>query len=76
VRRWETFTALSAVVLASVSELPIRSRLFFAFAAIVLIVIVFISRLRSAISGRKPPQHGFDAAARAERIREQRGERK
>lgn len=68
-RRWETLTALLAVVLASMAALPIHSRLFFALAAMVLIAVVGGSRLRAAMLQRGRAPNSFDPAERAARIR-------
>jgi hypothetical protein len=70
-RRSETLLALLAVVLASLAALQVPGRIFFAAAAIVLLLCVGVSRLRASI-GQKPAKQGFDAADRAERIREER----
>ncbi len=74
-RRWETFTALAAVVLASASALHIHDRLFFALLAIVLIAVVGMSRLRASFVQRRGQESSFDAESRARRIREQRNKR-
>ena len=66
-RRSETLVALLAVVLASIAATPIKGRLLFAFAAVVLIAWVGGLRLRAALM-QKRSVHGFDAAARAARI--------
>lgn len=73
-RRWETLTALAAVIAASLGALPIPERNLFTLAGVALILVVAVSRLRAAIGGakRKPPS---DAAERAARIRAQRGRR-
>ncbi|MHB8140406.1 MAG: hypothetical protein ACYDHD_04000 [Vulcanimicrobiaceae bacterium] len=71
-RRWETLTALAAVIFASVAALPWRGRLPSAVIAIVLIAIVGLSRLRSVRRSRKPM---FDAYERARRIHEERDRR-
>ena len=72
-RRWESLLAILAVVLASVAASPVRSRLLFALAAMLLLAVVGVSRLRAAMSS--PPVES-DAAARAQRIRESRGPRR
>ncbi|MHB8178664.1 MAG: hypothetical protein ACYDA5_03815 [Vulcanimicrobiaceae bacterium] len=71
-RRWETLTALAAVIFASAAALPWRGRLPSAVIAIVLIVVVGLSRLRSVRRSRKPV---FDAYERARRIHEERDRR-
>jgi hypothetical protein len=74
-RRFETLLALLAVVLASVSALQIRGRLFFALAAIALLGIVAVSRFRASMAARRAPPQRFDAYDRAERIHEARRKR-
>lgn len=72
-RRWETFTALAAVVLASVGSFPhLKGRLFFTAAAVVLIAIVGLSRLMDALKGRQKKPPAFDPGERAKLIRAQR----
>jgi hypothetical protein len=71
-RRWETLTALLAVILASASALPVRSHLFFAFAAIALLAVVGVSRLRASLVERGGTGDAFDAAHRARLMREKR----
>ena len=75
-RRWETFAALAAVVLASIGSIPrVPDRLALTLAAVVLITAVGISRL-VAVLARKPKQSSsFDPAERARMIREQRDKR-
>jgi hypothetical protein len=73
-RRWETFLCLLAVILGSLSAIPIggRPRPLFAFAAIALLFFVGYVRLRTQIlaGSKKKPQ--FDAYERALRIQEDR----
>lgn len=72
-QRWETLTALAAVVIASIGALHVPGRSLFTFAALVLLAIVGGSRLFAAIARRKP--RASDAAERARLIREQRRRR-
>jgi hypothetical protein len=74
-RRVETLIALLAVVLASLAALQIRGRLLFAAAAVVLLIFVAYSRLRTSIAERRPPSPTLDPYERAERIREERERR-
>jgi hypothetical protein len=74
--RWETLLALLAVILASLSALPLRGRLLLALAAIALLVLVGMSRLRAGLESRHRRAPGFDAAERARRIREARERRR
>lgn len=75
-RRWETLTALLAVVLASLSALAVRGRLLFALAAVVLLLLVIASRLRAAIlNRRKARTPAFDPYERARQIQEARDRR-
>lgn len=73
--RAETLTALAAVVLASLAALQIPGRIVFALVAIALLMAVGALRLRAALTERKQPRSGFDAADRARRIREEREKR-
>lgn len=72
--RVQTLAALLAVVFGSLAALPIRGRLLFALAAVVLIVWVGLSLLRAS---RRSTQRraGLDAADRAARIRTERARR-
>lgn len=72
-RRWETYLALLAVVLASLSVVSIggHPRPVLAFAAIALLALVISSRLRSSITAKKH-KRTFDAYERALRIQEER----
>lgn len=73
-RRSETLVALLAVVLASLAALQIQGRLYFAIAAVILLILVGASRLRASIGQR--PKATSDAADRAARIREERDRRR
>lgn len=72
--RWETYLALLAVVLASLSALKIggHPRPVLAFAAIALLALLGYTRLRAQFTGRKKKQRTFDAYERALRIQEER----
>ena len=74
-KRWETRLALLAVILASLSALNIPGRLLLALTAMLLLSIIASSRLRAALYGKKERSTGFDSAATAERIREERSRR-
>jgi hypothetical protein len=72
-RKWETLTALAAVVLASIGsirQIPWHAAL--TGAAVVLILIVGISILIERLSRKTQPPSSFDAAERARKIRERR----
>ena len=73
-RRHETLLALAAVVLASLAALQIQGRLFFALAAVALLIFVGYSRIRSSVTERRP-KAGVDSYDRAERIRQERDRR-
>jgi len=76
-RRWETFTALAAVVLASVGSLPhLPGRLALTTIAVVLISIVGIARLTETLKGKSKQPAASDPGERAKMIREQRNKRK
>ena len=70
-RRWETLTALAAVIFATLGSIPTSYRYVFTALAVVMIAIVGLSRLLAALA-RKKPKEGFDPAERAREIREQR----
>jgi hypothetical protein len=66
-------TALGAVVFASIGALPVPHRLLFALVAIGALVAIAASRLRRGLQQRdQSSAASFDAAERAQRIREQR----
>lgn len=72
-RRWETFTALGAVVLASVGSLRmVPWHNLATIAAVVLILGVGASRMAAALSREENNADGFDPAERAKQIRERR----
>jgi hypothetical protein len=72
-RKWETYLALVAVVLASLSALKIggQQRPILAFAAIAMLIVVVYVRMRMALTARKA-KPAFDKYERALRIQEQR----
>jgi uncharacterized membrane protein YebE (DUF533 family) len=72
--RWETYGALLAVVLASLSALKVggHPRPVLAFAAIALLALVAYARLRRQLMGGRKKQRTFDAYERALQIQEQR----
>lgn len=74
-RRWETYVALIAVTLASLSALRLTGhyRIPMALAAIGLIAWVGLSRLRTLRIGG--PRRDFGSLDRAARIREERERR-
>lgn len=74
-RRWETLLSLLAVVLASVAAAPIRSRLLFAFAAVALLIVAGVSRMRAAMTRGAQAPSAFDPGERARRLREERDRR-
>ncbi len=72
-RRWETWLALLAVTLANLSAVRIggHSRPLLAFAAIALLLVVGLSRLRAAAQSKRE-RPVVDAYERALRIQEAR----
>lgn len=72
-RRWETYLALLAVILASLSAVSIagRPRPLLAFAAIAILGLVAYLRLRAGLAGKKK-KRTFDKYERALRIQEER----
>ncbi|HET6894287.1 MAG TPA: hypothetical protein VFH72_02795 [Candidatus Baltobacteraceae bacterium] len=72
--KWETYVALLAVVLASLSVVNIggRPRPVFAFAAIALLIFIGYARLRRQLQSPQKKQRAFDAYERALRIQEER----
>ena len=74
VRRWETLVALLAVILASLAALQVPGRLFLALAAILLIGLIGMLRMRAAITGRQT-SNDSGAGERARRIRDERERR-
>jgi hypothetical protein len=76
VRRAETFIALAAVVLASLSVLHVRGHLWFAVAAVALLIAVIASRVRRSLAQRGGvPAKRLSAYDRAMRISESRRNR-
>jgi membrane protein implicated in regulation of membrane protease activity len=74
-RRWETLTALAAVIIASIGAFPIAGRLWFALFAILALAIVGAAQVRRALTKNSQPPGGLSAEERARRIREQRNRR-
>ena len=72
-RRWETYAALLAVVLASLGAIAESNRLKIVFVAlaIAILALIGVARLRK----RPTKKIGFDAYDRIERIREERSRR-
>gem|GEM_PF-2035377 len=72
--RWETYLALLAVVLASLSVVSIggRPRPALAFAAIGLLLLIAYLRLRRQLTHPAPKTRKLDAYERALRIQEER----
>ncbi len=72
--KFETYLALIAVVLASLSVVSIggRPRPVLAFAAIALLAFVAYARLRRQLTSGRKQQRTFDAYERALRIQEKR----
>ena len=73
--RIETFLALAAVVLASLSALHTPLRLPLALAAIMLLTYICSRRLRAMLKNKTTKPSGFDPYERAMRIREERHRR-
>ena len=72
--RWETYLALLAVVLASLSVVNIggHPRPVLALAAIALLIFVGYTRLRRQFTAKRTSQRTFDAYERALQIQEER----
>ncbi len=76
-RRWETLSALAAVVLASVGSIPrVPFRAMLTGGAVVLITVVGISRVAAALNAKPKPPASFDPGQRARMIREERSKRR
>lgn len=76
-RRWETFTALAAVVLASLGSIPhVPFRFGLTLIAVALIAVVGLSRVITALKRTPKDSASFDPAARARTIREERSKRR
>jgi len=75
VKRWETYAALLAVVMASLSAIDIggRTHPILAFSAIALLLAVGYSRLRAQLTS--PRRRSGSAYDRALRIQEERDRR-
>ncbi len=74
-QRWETYTALVAVIIASASAFAIPGRLWCAGIAIVLLAVVGGAQLHRSLTGTRQPKSGTSPEERARRIREQRNRR-
>lgn len=72
--RWETYLALLAVVLASLSVVNIggHPRPVLAFAAIALLALIGYARVRRQLTSAQKKQPTLDAYERALRIQEER----
>ncbi|GAC1653457.1 MAG: hypothetical protein NVS9B12_03490 [Vulcanimicrobiaceae bacterium] len=75
-RRWETYVALLAVILATLSPMADnpRTTLVMALGAVALILLVGVALIRRAKVKQKPL--AFDPYERAARIREERERRR
>ncbi len=73
--RWETLTALAAVIVASVSAFPVPGRLWYAGVAIVLLAVVGGAQLHRSLTGERETKGGPTPEEVARRIREQRNRR-
>jgi len=74
-QRWEMWTALGAVILASASALEIPGHLWYAAVAIVLLAAVGGAQLRRALTKPRRQKSGSSSEELARRIREQRHRR-
>ena len=76
-RRWETYVALLAVILGSLSSLAAspRATVTMIAGAVGLLALVVVSLLRRA-RAKNAPSVKFDAGERAAQIRAQRNERR
>lgn len=74
-QRWETFTALAAVIFASVAAFAVPGRLWYAGIAIVLLAVVGGAQLHRSLTGPRETKTGLSPEERARRIREQRNRR-
>ena len=70
-RRWETLTAIAAFIFATLGSIKTSYQYVLIAFAIVLIVLVGLSRLMAAFA-REEPKDGFDPAERAKEIRDRR----
>jgi hypothetical protein len=75
VQRWETLTALVAVILASVSGFPVPGRLWYAGFAIALIAVVGGAQVHRTLTGQRHAGSSTSPEELARRIREQRNRR-
>ncbi|HTC29644.1 MAG TPA: hypothetical protein VK702_02895 [Candidatus Acidoferrum sp.] len=74
-QRWETWTSLAAVVVASVAAFPVPGRLWYSGIAIALLAIVAGAHVHRSLTGQRPTQSGVSPEELARRIREQRNRR-
>ncbi len=74
-QRWETYTALAAVIIASVAAFAVPGRLWYAGIAIVLLAIVGSAQLHRSLTGSRQTKSGPSPEELARRIREQRNRR-
>ena len=74
-RRWETHTALGAVIIASIAAFAIPGRLWYAGVAVVLLAIVGGAQLHRSLTGPRQTTNGRSPEELARRIREQRNRR-
>jgi hypothetical protein len=75
-QRWETYTALLAVIIASASAFAIPGRLWYAGIAVVLLAVVGGAQLHRSLTKSNVDTRGdLSPEERARRIREQRNRR-
>jgi hypothetical protein len=76
-RRWETYTALIAVIIASISAFAVPGRLWYAGVAIVLLAVVGGAELHRSLtrSDKQNGQGGLSHEQLARRIRKMRDRR-
>jgi hypothetical protein len=74
-QRWETYTALAAVIIASAAAFAIPGRLWYAGIAVVLLAAVGGAQLHRSLSGQRQTRSGPSPEELARRIREQRNRR-
>ena len=73
-RRWQTLTALAAVICATFGSIKTSYQYVLVALAVVLIVLVGLSMLIASLN-KATPKDGFDPAERAKEIRDQRHRR-
>lgn len=76
-QRWETLFLLASVALASLSIVPLAGhpRPVLAFAAIAIVGLIGVLRVRRAMTKPRPKPRRFDAYERAMRIQEMRDDK-